>query len=87
MKSIIYIGVFFLLFGCKQNERPQDLAEAAEAELKVVHPWADKASYQNAPDVLKIWVDARAGTGEPVHWVADGGVYEYPTGKILIARP
>ena len=36
-----------------------------------------------APDALRAWVDGRAGTGEPVHWVADGGVYEYPSGKKL----
>jgi len=32
---------------------------------------------------LKTWVDARAGTGKAVHWVADGAVYEYPSGKKL----
>lgn len=42
-----------------------------------------KSSYLAAPEVLRDWVDARAGTGEPVHWVADGGVYEYPSGKQL----
>jgi hypothetical protein len=36
-----------------------------------------------APEVLRTWVDARAGTGEPVHWIAEGGVYEYPSGKKL----
>lgn len=36
-----------------------------------------------APDVLRSWVDARAGTGEPVHWLAEGGVYSYPDGKKL----
>jgi hypothetical protein len=28
-------------------------------------------------------VDARAGTGSPVHWIADGGVYAYPSGEKL----
>ena len=32
---------------------------------------------------LRLWVDARAGTGQPVHWVAEGGVYEYPSGRKL----
>ena len=40
-------------------------------------------SYAAAPEELRIWVDARAGTGKPVHWVSDGGVYEYPSGKKL----
>ncbi len=35
------------------------------------------------PDVLKAWVDARAGTGEPVHWVSEGGIYAYPSGEKL----
>ncbi|MEM9532578.1 MAG: DUF1838 family protein [Pseudomonadota bacterium] len=37
----------------------------------------------SAPEVLRTWVDARAGTGEPVHWIAEGGVYSYPDGKKL----
>lgn len=32
---------------------------------------------------FRTWVDGRAGTGSPVHWVAEGGVYEYPTGRKL----
>ncbi|MXW74115.1 MAG: hypothetical protein F4002_07910, partial [Chromatiales bacterium] len=34
-----------------------------------------------APEVLRTWVDARAGTGAPVHWVSEGGVYDYPSGE------
>ena len=34
-------------------------------------------------DVLKAWVDARAGTGEPVHWISEGGIYAYPSGEKL----
>lgn len=36
-----------------------------------------------APEALRVWVDARAGTGAPVHWIAEGGVYAYPSGKKL----
>ena len=36
-----------------------------------------------APEEFRAWVDARAGTGQPVHWVAEGGVYEFPTGRKL----
>lgn len=36
-----------------------------------------------APEEFRMWVDARAGTGEPVHWVSEGAIYEYPTGKKL----
>lgn len=43
-----------------------------------------KASYEAAPHALRTWVDARAGTGEKaVHWIADGYVYDYPSGKKL----
>jgi len=37
-----------------------------------------------APEVLRTWVDARAGTGAPVHWVSEGGVYDYPSGEKLL---
>lgn len=40
-------------------------------------------SYKNAPEALRVWVDARAGKGEAVHWVSDGFVYAYPSGKKL----
>ena len=41
------------------------------------------ASYEAAPEALKIWVTGRAGTGDPVHWVSDGGVFAYPSGEKL----
>lgn len=44
---------------------------------------ADSARDQ-APEMLRIWVDARAGTGETVHWIAEGGVYAYPSGEKLL---
>lgn len=37
----------------------------------------------DVPVTLKVWVDARAGTGAPVHWLADGAVYAYPSGEKL----
>lgn len=36
-----------------------------------------------SPEIFKSWVDARAGTGEPVHWIAEGGVYAFPSGEKL----
>ena len=42
------------------------------------------SSREAAPEILRLWVDARAGTGEPVHWISEGGVYDYPTGKKLV---
>ncbi len=45
--------------------------------------WIGTASAGEVPDALKIWVDARAGTGAPVHWIAEGGVYAYPSGEKL----
>lgn len=42
-----------------------------------------KASYEAAPEAFQTWVDARAGEGQPVHWVAEGSVHEYPSGKKL----
>lgn len=37
-----------------------------------------------APETLRTWVDARAGTGAPVYWLAEGGVYSYPSGEKLL---
>ena len=38
---------------------------------------------EQADPAFRAWIDARAGTGQPVHWVAEGGVYEYPSGRKL----
>jgi len=70
---------FFVLTGCKEEKQ----VESVEKEKKVLHPSQDKTSYKNAPEALKTWVNARAGIGEPVHWIAEGSVYEYPSGKKL----
>ena len=43
----------------------------------------EKDSYASAPETLRVWVDGRAGTGDTVHWVAEGGVYAYPSGEKL----
>jgi hypothetical protein len=52
------------------------LAAAAPARAQASAPdWASEE--------LRLWVAARAGTGAPVHWLAEGGVYDYPTGKKL----
>jgi hypothetical protein len=81
--KLLVVTFIIALVSCKQQttveEAKMDIAKTEKAE----HPWAGKASYQNAPDVLKNWVDARCGTGEAVHWVADGAVYEYPSGRKL----
>ena len=39
--------------------------------------------HSETPEALKAWVDARAGTGEAVHWISEGGVYAYPSGELL----
>ena len=60
------------------------VAEAPDTEAAVADAnEADVAAMVAEPDVLKAWVDARAGTGEPVHWVSDGGIYAYPSGEKL----
>lgn len=51
--------------------------------IHVAHAEPAAASRELVPEVLRTWVDARAGTGEPVHWIADGGVYAYPSGEKL----
>ena len=54
-----------------------DINDEAVKQTQLERP----QSYHAAPEALRKWVDARAGTGAPVHWVADGYVYEYPSGK------
>ena len=45
---------------------------------------SESAGSRDAVDqTLRTWVDARAGTGAPVYWLAEGGVYAYPSGEKL----
>ncbi|MFK8054101.1 MAG: DUF1838 family protein [Woeseiaceae bacterium] len=64
---VLLISVYFLS-ACVTNDTYPPTPPVASAEDN---------------DVLRAWVDARAGTGEPVHWIAEGGIYEYPSGKKL----
>lgn len=81
MKSIIAMRNLVLLAILSASIiacQTQASNEEKKPELKV-----QNASYMNAAEPFRDWVDARAGTGEPVHWVSEGGVYEYPSGKKL----
>lgn len=44
---------------------------------------ADDHEDSDAVEALRTWVSARAGTGNPVHWVAEGELYAYPSGEKL----
>ncbi len=79
MKLFIGLVAPLIVMGCMNSSA----SEPAKTEIESVHQGAEKASYKAAPEALKTWVDGRAGTGEPVHWIAEGGVYEYPSGKKL----
>lgn len=36
-----------------------------------------------APEILRRWMDARAGTGKPVYWIGEGDIYASPSGEKL----
>ncbi len=72
--QISYAIAALLLAGCASQAVLNDVPQ---------NPIIQKDSYTAAPDVLRDWVNARAGTGEPVHWLAEGGVYAYPSGEKL----
>ncbi|MGB3754188.1 MAG: hypothetical protein WA954_09875 [Parerythrobacter sp.] len=59
------------------------LAQTAAQDTPLGAEAAPADAREAAPEILRKWVDARAGTGEPVHWVSEGGIYEYPSGKKL----
>ena len=61
------------------------LACALTLAIPLAEPRAAEAggAREQAPENLRAWVDARAGTGEPVHWIAEGAVYAYPSGEKL----
>ncbi|MFN4039152.1 MAG: DUF1838 family protein [Erythrobacter sp.] len=58
-------------------------AYSDNAAAPAANAGAAAATRDAAPEEFRMWVDARAGTGDPVHWVSEGGIYEYPSGKKL----
>ncbi|MFC7292609.1 hypothetical protein [Hirschia litorea] len=88
MKAFIGLVAPLALLGCATSnaQTTTDAAQSVEQQVaQVVAPMVETstrpASYLAAPEPLQKWVDGRAGTGAPVHWIAEGGVYEYPSGK------
>lgn len=82
MKLIPILILAFVTVSCSTVNKTNTVA-SAKAPM-VTQGENKKVSQQSAePNMLKIWADGRAGTGKPVHWIADGGVYEYPSGKKL----
>lgn len=75
-----------LLAACSEttaSPAPATDTSAAPAAETAPAPAPRPASYLAAPETLQVWVDGRAGTGDPVHWVSEGGVYDYPSGDKL----
>ncbi|MEM6801742.1 MAG: hypothetical protein AAF696_10100 [Bacteroidota bacterium] len=72
------IAVLGGLLLCSLTACQKTSAKEEEKPTKI-----QKTSYLKAAEPFRTWIDARAGTGEAVHWVSDGAVYEYPSGKKL----
>ena len=62
---------------------PAQSDSAATAAPAAATSTRGAAARAAASEEFRMWIDARAGTGEPVHWVSEGGIYEYPSGKKL----
>lgn len=67
-------GIAFCLAACASASEPVGTPEQAAT--------ASVASAQE--DVFRIWIEARAGKGTPVHWVSQGAVYAYPSGEKIL---
>ena len=71
MRRILSFTVLVGVMGCASYAEPQ-------TEVTV-----EPTARELAPKELRTWVDARGGTGETVHWVSEGGVYDHPSGEKL----
>lgn len=81
MRLIQLLIIMIFTLSCSNVSQPS--AKETKVASTIKSNENRKASYESAPEVLKVWVDGRAGTGEAVHWIADGGVYAYPSGEKL----
>ncbi|MBY9066952.1 DUF1838 domain-containing protein [Hyphomonas sp. WL0036] len=69
-------GVTVLLAACASTAG----GAAPVAETAV----AETAAQLTDADVFRTWIEARAGNGQPVHWVSEGAVYAYPSGEKIM---
>ena len=44
---------------------------------------AAPSARDQAPEISRKWMDARAGTGTPVYWIDEGDIYASPSGEKL----
>ena len=61
-----------MLASCTQNI--EDIAS---------DPIAPSSEVKIEASIFERWVEARAGSGDSVHWVSEGSVYAYPSGEKL----
>lgn len=76
--KVLMLSALVVVAGCESTAAQPSVGQSPESQS------SGQSTRDLAPDVLRQWVDARAGTGEPVHWVSEGGVYAYPTGEKLL---
>ena len=44
----------------------------------------EAANAADDADILRTWVEARAGSGDVVHWIAEGTLHAFPSGEPLL---
>lgn len=74
MRKLLFICAILTVTACTGENVASDQVNSSE----LVKPKATKSQ-----TIFERWVASRAGTGAPVHWIAEGAVYEYPSGKKL----
>jgi len=60
------------LTGCSMGEAGADTPEPGAAQTGAF-----------TPEVFELWIDARAGSGEPVYWYSTGTVRAYHSGETI----
>lgn len=60
------------LAGCGMSEAGANAPEPPAAETGAF-----------TPEVFELWIDARAGSGEPVYWYSTGTVRAFPSGETI----
>lgn len=74
MLRLAVSGLVLCLASCAS---PQSRPAVAEGALPV-------AEEVTEADIFRMWIEARAGDGKPVHWVSEGAVYRYPSGEKIL---
>ncbi|MEL6687564.1 MAG: hypothetical protein AAFP97_08075 [Pseudomonadota bacterium] len=75
LKALTLVSAAALMAGCATLDSGEDEMDWPDPASAEANGWTQER--------FDMWVEARAGTGEPVHWYSEGTLRAFPGGELL----